>query len=63
MGVGDGQQGSHPSESTNESTQPNRPNQPNQPKPSTTGYSKKNPESKGQYLGGYAGKVMVGSHH
>ena len=23
----------------------------------------KKPESKGQYLGGYAGKVMVGSHH
>ena len=60
MGVGDGQQGSHPSESTNESTQPN---QSNQPKPSTTGYSKKNPKSKGQYLGGYAGKVMVGSCH
>ena len=62
-GVGDGQQGSHPSESIYESTQPNRPNQSNQPKPSTTGYSKKNPKSKGQYLGGYAGKVMVGSHH
>ena len=60
MGVGDGQQGSRPSENTNESTQPN---QPNQPKPSTTGYSKKNPKSKSQYLGGYAGKVMEGSHH
>ena len=56
MGVGDGQQGSRPSESTNESTQPN---QPNQPKPNTTGYSKKKPKSKSQYLGGYAGKVMV----
>ena len=62
-GVGDGQQGSHPSENTNESTQPNQPNQSNQPKPNTTGYSKKNPKSKGQYLGGYAGKVMVGSRH
>ena len=61
-GVGDSQQGGHPSESTNESTQPNQPNQSNQPKPSTTGSSKK-PKSKGQYLGGYAGKVMVGSHH
>ena len=58
-GVGDGQQGSHPSESTNESTQPN---QSNQPKPSTTGSSTKKPKSKGQYLGGYVGKVMVGSH-
>ena len=57
MGVGDSQQGSHPSENTNESTQPN------QPKPNTTGYSKKKPNSKSQYLGGYAGKVMVGSHH
>ena len=63
-GVGDGQQGSHPSENTNESTQPTQPNQPNQPKPSTTSYSKKNPKSKShQYLGGYAGKVMVGSRH
>ena len=58
-GVGDGQQGSRPSENTNESTQST---QPNQPKPSTTSYSKKN-KSKSQYLGGYAGKVMVGSHH
>ena len=40
-GVGDGQQGSRPSENTNESTQPNQPNQLNQPKPNTTGYSKK----------------------
>ena len=56
-GVGDGQQGSHPSENTNESTQPN------QPKPNTTSYSKKKPKSKSQYLGGYAGKVMVGSCH
>ena len=40
-GVGDGQQGSHPSENTNESTQSTQPNQPNQPKPNTTGYSKK----------------------
>ena len=62
-GVGDGQQGSHPSENTNESIQPTQPNQLNQPKPSTTGYSKKNPKSKSQYLGGYAGKVMVGSRH
>ena len=62
-GVGDSQQGSHPSENTNESTQPTQPNQSNQPKPNTTGYSKKNPKSKSQYLGGYAGKVMVGSHH
>ena len=38
MGVADGQQGSRPSESTNESVQPN---QPKQPKPSTTGSSKK----------------------
>ena len=65
MGVGDGQQGSHPSENTYESTQPTQPKQPNQPKhnKSTTGYSKKNPKSKSQYLGGYMGKVMVGSHH
>ena len=62
-GVGEGQQGSRPSENTNESTQPNQPSQSNQPKPNTTGYSKKNPKSKSQYLGGYAGKVMVGSHH
>ena len=46
MGVGDSQQGSHPSESANESTQPSRPNQSNQPKPSTTGYSKKKPNLK-----------------
>ena len=59
-GVGDSQQGSRPSESTNEPTQPN---QPKQPKPNTTGSSKKNPKSKSQYLEGYAGKVMVGSHH
>ena len=45
-GVGDGQQGSHPSESTNEPTQPNQPNQPKQPKPNTTGSSKKNPNLK-----------------
>ena len=63
MGVGDGQQGSHPSENTNESTQPTQPNQSNQPKSNTTGYSKKNPKSKSQYLEGYAGKVMVGSCH
>ena len=62
-GVGDGQQGSCPSENTNESTQPTQPNQSNQPKPNTTSYSKKKPKSKRQYLGGYAGKVMVGSHH
>ena len=62
-GVGDGQQGSCPSENTNESTQPTQPNQSNQPKPNTTGYSKKKPKSKSQYLGGYAGKVMVGSRH
>ena len=62
-GVGDGHQGSRPSENTNESTQPNQPSQSNQPKPNTTGYSKKNPKSKSQYLGGYAGKVMVGSCH
>ena len=59
-GVGDGQQDSRPSESTNEPTQPN---QSNQSKPSTTGSSKKTPKSKSQYLGGYAGKVMVGSRH
>ena len=45
-GVGDGQQGSHPSENTNESTQPTQPNQSNQPKPNTTSYSKKNPNLK-----------------
>ena len=62
-GVGDGQQGNRPSASTNESTQPNQTNQPKQPKPNTSGPSKKTPKSKSQYLGGYAGKVMVGSHH
>ena len=46
MGVGDSQQGSHPSESTNEPTQPNEPNQPKQPKPNTTSSSKKNPNLK-----------------
>ena len=46
MGVGDGQQGSRPSENTNESTQPTQPNQPNQPKPSTTSYSQKTPNLK-----------------
>ena len=45
-GVGDGQQGSVPSENTNESTQPNQPNQSNQPKPNTTSCSKKNPNLK-----------------
>ena len=63
MGVGDGQQGNRPSASTNESTQPNQTNQPKQPKPNTFGSSKKNPKSKSQYLGGYTGKVMVGSGH
>ena len=63
MGVGDSQQGNRPSASTNESTQPNQTNQPKQPKPNTSGSSKKNPKSKSQYLGGYAGKVMVGSRH
>ena len=63
MGVGDGQQGSRPSASTNESTQPNQTNQPKQPKPNTSGSSKKNPKSKSQYLGGYTGKVLVGSRH
>ena len=62
-GVGDGQQGNCPSEGTNEPTQPNQTNQLKQPKPNTTGSSKKNPKSKSQYLGGYAGKVMVGSRH
>ena len=62
-GVGDGQQGSHPSENTNESTQPNQSKQSNQPKPNTTSHSKKKPKSKSQYLGGYAGKVMVGSRY
>ena len=62
-GVGDGQQGSRPSASTNEPTQPNQTNQSKQPKPSTAGSSKKKPKSKSQYLGGYAGKVMVGSCH
>ena len=62
-GVEDGQQGSHPSASTNESTQPNQTNQPKQPKLNTSGSSKKNPKSKSQYLGGYAGKVLVGSRH
>ena len=62
-GVGDGQQGSRPSASTNESTQPNQTNQPKQPKPNTSGSSKKNPKSKSQYLGGYTGKVLVGSRH
>ena len=62
-GVGDGQQGNHPSASTNESTQPNQTNQPKQPKPNTSGSSKKKTKSKSQYLGGYAGKVMVGSRH
>ena len=46
MGVGDSQQGSHPSENTNECTQPTQPNQSNQPKPNTTCYSKKNPNLK-----------------
>ena len=62
-GVGNGQQGSCPSENTNESTQPTQPNKPKQPKPNTSGSSKKNPKSKSQYLGGYTGKVMVGSRH
>ena len=62
-GVGDGQQGNRPSASTNESTQPNQTNQPKQPKPNTSGSSKKKNKSKSQYLGGYAGKVMVGSRH
>ena len=57
------QQGSLPSENTNESTQPTQPNKSNQPKRNTTGYSKKNPKSKSQYLGGYVEKVMVGSRH
>ena len=43
MGVGDSQQDSLPSESTNEPTQPT---QSNQPKPNTTGSSKKNPNLK-----------------
>ena len=63
MGVGDGQQGNRPYASTNVSTQPNQTNQPKQPKPNTSGSSKKNPKYKSQYLGGYAGKVMVGSRH
>ena len=46
MGVGDGQQGNHPSASTNVSTQPNQTNQPKQPKPNTSGSSKKNPNLK-----------------
>ena len=63
MGVGDSQQGNRPSASTNESTQLNQTNQPKQPKPNTSGSPKKNPKSKSQYLGGYAGKVLVGSRH
>ena len=62
-GVGDGQQGSRPSTSTNEPTPPNQASQKEYPKPKTAGSSKKNPKSKSQYLGGYAGKVMVGSRH
>ena len=59
-GMGDGPQGSRPSKNTNEPTQSTQ-NQ--QPKPKTTGQSKKKPRSKSQYLGGYAGKVTVGSRH
>ena len=62
-GVGDGQQGSCPSTSTNKPTPPNQTSQQEYPKPKTAGSSKKNPKSKRQYLGGYAGKVMVGSRH
>ena len=62
-GVGDGQQGSRPSTSANEPTPPNQTSQQEYPKPKTAGSSKKNPKSKSQYLGGYAGKVMVGSRH
>ena len=62
-GVGDGQQGSRPSTSTNKPHPPNQTSQQEYPKPKTAGFSKKNPKSKSQYLGGYAGKVMVGSRH
>ena len=46
MGVGDGQQGSRPSTSTNEPTPPNQTSQPKQPKPKTAGSSKKTPNLK-----------------
>ena len=62
-GVGDGQQGSRPSTSTKEPTPPNQTSQTKYPKTKTAGSSKKKPKSKSQYLGGYAGKVMVGSRH
>ena len=44
-------------------TPPNQTSQQEYPKPKTAGFSKKKPKSKSQYLGGYAGKVMVGSRH
>ena len=57
-GVGDGPQGSRPAENTDEPTQATQSN-----RPKTSGQSKKKRESKNQYLGGYAGKVTVGSRH
>ena len=45
-GVGDSQQGSCPSEYTNESTQPTQPNQSNQSKPIQLAILKKNPNLK-----------------
>ena len=58
MGVGDGPQGSRPAKNTDEPTQATQPN-----RPKTSGQSKKKCGSKDQYLGGYAGKVTVGSRH
>ena len=51
MGVGDGQQDSHPSKNTNESTQPNQPNPSKQPKSNTTGSPKKKPNLKDNTYG------------
>ena len=58
LGVGDSSQGSRPSENTGDPSSKAR-SEPKVP----TGSSKKKRKIKDQYLGGYAGKVMVGSHH
>ena len=58
LGVGDSSQGSRPSENTGDPSSKAH-SEPKVP----TGSSKKKRKSRSQYLGGYAGRVMVGSRH
>ena len=58
LGVGDSSQGSRPSKNTGDPSSRAH----SEPK-DTTDFSKKKRKNRNQYLGGYAGRVMIGSRH